>query len=718
VTRRPRLRALARRLGILPAYYDMHGKLRRTTDDARAAVLDAMGYDTSSEDTATLALAAIDDRERRRLVTPVRVLRGTRPPGSLTVAIPADLAGPIEWRIEVVDESGRTTRHAGRRAGAARAARLPFPARIRGGYATVRVFLRGRGPDRTDEQLVVVPPASCYSVAQALGGRRAFGLMANLYTVRSGTNWGAGDLGDLTRLCAWAARRHADFVGVNPLHALRNRAGSESPYAPVSRLFRNPLYLDVTAIPELASCEPARRLLAAPAFRDELSRLRAGDRVSYEQVMGLKRRVLDLLHAGFVTRHGGGRTARGRAYGKYVAGEGEALTDFATFAALEEHLADTRPALRADSSDWPVDYRDPRSARVRRFRDENPHAIDFHRYLQFELDRQLSEAAAAADAGMRLGLLGDLAIGSASAGSDRWSFQDLFVTGLEIGAPPDDFAPEGQAWGLPPLHPVRLQERRFDYWIRLVRAAVRHYGALRIDHVMGLFRQFCIPRGRSGTEGAYIRFPADELLAILAVESERHRTVIVGEDLGTVPMGFANVLRRWGILSTKVLYFERGPGGAFNPASRYSRRALVTANTHDQAPLAGFVTGRDLVLRRMAGALPSDEALSRAVAERERDRRRLIERLARAGALDPRDATSEAALVQAVYRFLATTPAPLLGLSLDDLAGERDPVNLPGVPQHQHPSWTRRMGRTLEELAGDAAIGRLLDDVAARTSEK
>ncbi len=709
---RPRLRALARRLGILPHYHDLRGTLRRTSDGARAAVLAAMGYDVSSEQRAAAALAAIDRRERRRLVAPVRVALGSRPPRSLAVAIPADLPGPIEWRIAVTDESGRTTRRAGRRTATAPEARLPFPQPVRGGYATVRVALHARGHHRTDEQLVIVPPASCYAVDRALRGRRAIGLIANLYTVRSGANWGAGDLGDLSRLCSWAAGRRADFVGVNPLHALRNRPGGESPYAPVSRLFRNPLYLDVTAVPELASCEPARRLMASAAFREDLARLRHADRVQYQGVMTIKRRVLELLHAEFLARHGGGRTTRGRAYAAYLAGEGEALTDFATFMALEEHFRASRPALRADWSTWPSGYHDPRSEQVRRFRDDQTQAVAFHRYLQFELDRQL--AGAAADAGMRLGLMGDLAIGSGYEGSDGWSFHGLFVPRLEIGAPPDDFAPEGQAWGLPPLDPMRLRERRFDYWIRVVRAALRHHGAVRIDHVMGLFRQFWIPRGRAGNEGAYVRFPGDELLAILAVESERHRTVIVGEDLGTVPSGLSAVLRRWGILSTKVLYFEREPDGAFRPASRYARRAFVTANTHDQAPLAGFVTGRDLELRRKAGAIPSDDALSHALFERDRDRRRLLERLVRAGTLDPRDAEDTAALVRAVYRFLATAPASLLGVSLDDVAGERDPVNLPGVSQRRHPSWTRRMGRTLEEVTADPDVGELVSEVAGR----
>jgi 4-alpha-glucanotransferase len=345
--------------------------------------------------------------------------------------------------------------------------------------------------------------------------------------------------------------------------------------------------------------------------------------------------------------------------------------------------------------------------------------VDFHRWLQFETDRQLGEAAERArEAGLAIGLYQDLAIGTAPAGSDTWSFPDLFIRGACVGAPPDPYAATGQNWGLPPIDPRRLKEEGYRYFIRLIRAAFRHAGALRIDHVMGLFRSFWIPDGHSGADGAYVRYPSEDLLGILALESVRNHALVVGEDLGTVPPDVPPALAKWGVLSSKVLYFERGDAGSFAPAERYAPEALATANTHDMATLAGYWAGRDVELRADVGLItPADVASARD--ERARDKRELLRALARARVLEERvdpDAEdpqiSVAELRGAVHDFLALTPSVLVGIALDDVAGELEPVNVPGVGQEQHPSWTRRMGKSLTELREDpetsVGIGRKL----------
>jgi 4-alpha-glucanotransferase len=317
-----------------------------------------------------------------------------------------------------------------------------------------------------------------------------------------------------------------------------------------------------------------------------------------------------------------------------------------------------------------------------------------------------------------VGLYQDLAIGTSPAGSDTWSFPDIFVDGVTIGSPPDPYSATGQNWGLPPIDPRRLAQNGYRYFIRLVRAAFRHAGALRIDHVMGLFRAFWIPEGHAGTDGAYVRYPSNDLLGILALESVRHNALVVGEDLGTVPPEVPPALAKWGLLSSKVLYFERGDAGAFLPADRYGADALATANTHDMATLAGFWEGHDIELRAQVGLLEPD-AVDAARTERARDKRQLLRRLAEARVLpsgvDPNAADLQIAsadLRGAVHDFLALTPSVLVGVALDDVAGERDPVNVPGVGGDRHPSWTRRMTKSLEELRTDAdtevALGRKL----------
>jgi 4-alpha-glucanotransferase len=436
--------------------------------------------------------------------------------------------------------------------------------------------------------------------------------------------------------------------------------------------------------------------------------------------MAVKVPILEALHDVFVER---GDPDRQRAYDEWCAQREPELTDFATYMSLAlgsgTHDAGHESPLGTDWREWPTSYRDPRSADVREFRRLNADLVDFHRWLQFETDRQLGEAAEHARAGgLTIGLYQDLAIGTSPAGSDAWSFPELFVRGVTIGAPPDLYSATGQNWGLPPIDPRRLAENGYRYFIRLVRAAFRHAGALRIDHIMGLFRAFWIPEGRTGTDGAYVRYPSDDLLGILALESVRNRAPVVGEDLGTVPPEVPPALAKWAMLSSKVLYFERGDGGSFAPPSRYAADALATANTHDMPTLAGFWEGRDIELRTAVGLIEKD-AVDAAREERARDKRQLVRALAAAGVLDERaDGDAEhpqipsAELRGAVHDFLASTPSVLVGVALDDIAGEKEPVNVPGVSPDKYPSWTRRMGKSLRELREDpeteVALGTIL----------
>ena len=304
---------------------------------------------------------------------------------------------------------------------------------------------------------------------------------------------------------------------------------------------------------------------------------------------------------------------------------------------------------------------------------------------------------------MAIGLYPDLALGSARGGAETWAFPGLFAEGASLGAPPDDFSPQGQDWAIPPLDPLRLREQGFAFFRQLLRAAFAHAGALRIDHVLGVFRLYWIPRGRPASEGAYVRQPARELLAILAQESARQGALVVGEDLGTVPPGTQARLARHGILSSRVLYFERQAGG-FRPSRSYSRRALATANTHDLVPLAGFASGRDLVLRRRAGAIPSERALRTALAERAASARALARRLVAEGLLRDRAAGRACARRGRLRAFSRAPPARSSRSRSTTPSAKTEPVNLPGVGPREHPSWTRRMSLSLESLSAHPGL--------------
>lgn len=707
--RRPRdrgrraLRDLADRAGIIAEYIDQTGRERRATKDrTRVALLAAMGYDVSSDEAVARSLSAFRAEEEDRVLPPIRVTTDAGEP--IPCRLPRGWSSRAEWELEITDEQGRVTREAGR-SGIRPRRRIEIrPRRTPGlGYHSLRLTVEARGAVAEGRQRLVVVPPRFIDAQTVLGGERAVGLTANLYAVRSGRNWGVGDIGDLRALSDWAAQIGAAFIGVNPLHALRNAGRAISPYGPVSRLFRNVIYLDVEAVPEYAESGDARA--AFERVRPRVAELRNATHIDYEKVMSAKRPVLEALHRAFVERHRDRDTPRGREYAAYLEAQGEPLDAFATWCVLDEK-EEGRPWTK-----WPADLRDPKGAAVRSFRERERERVDFHRWLQFELDRQLGEAQHHAKSlGLPIGLYQDLAIGAAPDGSDTWMNRGLFLDSVAIGAPPDPYAIEGQNWGLPPINPHRLAADGYGYWIALVRAALRHGGALRIDHVLGLFRQYWIPEGMRGADGAYVRFPANDLLGILALESLRANALVVGEDLGTVPPEVPPALDRWGMLSSKVLYFEMdGKHGRFKPPESYPRLALTTANTHDMPSIAAFWREHDIDLRAKVGAIPTKRAVANARKERASAREALAVTLVDEGLWPASDEPKpDATLRGAVHALLRRTPSWLVGLSLDDLAGEVEPVNLPGVPPDRWPSWTRRMAMSLEELTVSPDVQRAL----------
>ena len=676
------LERLARRAGVLPFYLEAGSRRRIVAgEQSTVAILAGLGLDGSSEAAAAETLKRLDGERRQRLIEETRVV-GAGAVAGRTLAVcgaAAEQASGRRWHLQVELEDGEKIETQGRSLPADGRLRLP---ELAAGYHRIPLHVG----DRSACQSRIVVPPRCVAPGERLGREQACGLIANLYSVRSERNWGFGDLTDLAVLAEWGAKAGADFVGVNPLHAIRACGDAISPYSPISRLYRSFLYLDPDAIPEVAA-------LADPSLAAQARKLRATRRIEYELVRRAKLEVLRKAFERFEARPSG--DPRRRELRRYVRQQGGTLLDFATFSALGAGFdgGEDWPA-------WPVEYHNPAGAAVRRFRREHRREIDFHCWIQLELDRQLAACAdRAAQAGMRLGVYQDLAIGTAGGGSDAWSHRSMFATGVSVGAPPDSYSTLGQDWGFPPLDPAALRRDGYRYWIRLLRNAFAHAGALRIDHILGLFRQFWIPAGAPPADGVYVRFPTADLLGILALESRRAGAVVVGEDLGTVPPGVPAVLARHGVLSSRVVYFEQGRGGSFRPASSYPANALVTVNTHDLSPLAGWAEGVDLQLRARAGAVRDDRELRTMLRRRRRDAQALRRRLLTERLLPSRGRVTADRFREAVHAFLRRTPAKLVGMALDDLAGEREPVNLPSVPPDRYPSWSRKMTRGVESLS-------------------
>lgn len=698
------MRELADRLGIIPEYLDQTGRqVRRTADFTREVLLSIMGFDAPTENAALGWLDELDHEERETIIAPVRVVeRDDRTTNKVRVQLPSGVA-TADVDVTLEEETGHVWRV---QQAVRRSAMLELPTRAAYGYHKITARVRAPQGEWHAEQALIIVPSSCVTPAMQLDGRKVMGVVANLYAVRRENDWGVGDLSTFTQLVEWAGARGAAFVGVNPLHALFNRGWDISPYSPVSRLFRNPIYIDVEQVPELPHSDRARALLQSPSVQQRLRELRAKKLVDYDAAIVLKERVLTELHRTFRERAASAGAPRAHEYAYFSRLREPEITRFATWMAIAEDSGSP------DWRDWPEPLRDPESAAVKAYRDSHAEQVDFHRWMQFEAHRQLGVVALRARAlGMDVGVYQDLAIGTSLGGSDTWSYSDLFLSGASVGAPPDPYSATGQTWGLPPINPRSLRQQRYRYWIQLVRRAFEHAGALRIDHVMGLFRMFWIPDGGTGQDGAYVRFPSADLLGIVALESVRHNALVVGEDLGTVPKEVPPALEKWGILSSKVLYFERDARG-FKPAKRYSKLALATANTHDMPTLAGFWAERDIELRAHVGLLRTKDEVRKAKAERAADKKALL-RLLR---LSPPRRFEESQfwlrLVAAAHEFLCSTPSDLVGLSLDDLIGEVDPVNVPGVGPDKYPSWRRKTRMTTEEISWNFEVE---DAISCRT---
>ncbi|WP_018487203.1 MULTISPECIES: 4-alpha-glucanotransferase [unclassified Streptomyces] len=541
---------------------------------------------------------------------------------------------------------------------------------------------------------------------------RTHGFLVQLYSLLSARSWGMGDLGDLADLAAWAGRTlGSGFVQVNPLHAaFPGRPTDPSPYRPSSRRFPDPVHLHVESIPEYGQLHDRAILddLRQDAAALSEAVLNKGALIDRDAVWELKRQALELIAEVPLTP---GRRA---AYCDFLAEQGRALEDHALWCALaEEHGPDWHA--------WPEPLRDPRSPATARARSRLLDRVDLHCRLAWLTATQLADAQRAAeDAGMEIGIVHDLAVGVHPAGADTWAQRDLFAHGMSVGAPPDAFNARGQDWGLPPWRPDALAATGYAAFRGLLRGLLAHAGALRIDHVMGLFRLWWVPEGRPPTDGTYVAYDAEAMLAVLVLEAHRADAVVVGEDLGTVEPGVREALARRGVLGTSVLWFERDWGGDGRPLApeKWRQDCLATATTHDLPSTAARLTGDHVTLRHRLGLLT--RTLEEELTEDVTATAEWLALLARLRMLPEGDG-DEPAAVRAVHRFLAATPARMIGVWLPDTVGDRRPQNLPGT-WDLYPNWRLPIADpeghpvTLEEITASPRLHALMEVLRPRRS--
>jgi 4-alpha-glucanotransferase len=542
--------------------------------------------------------------------------------------------------------------------GTTRQVRAHLPTDVPAGYHELTPLGHSASPTR-----LIVSPGRCHLPPNL----RIWGWTAQLYAARSEESWGMGDLSDLRRFARWAQGQGAGLVLINPLHATAPLLPQEpSPYSPSSRRYLNPLYLRIDKIPGATRLDQDIRRLTARGRALNQDRL-----IDRDQVFRLKQEALQLLWSYFDGDPD---------FDRFVAEAGKALRQFALFSVVaERHGADWRQ--------WPEQYRRPDSPDVEKYAGIEPDRVQFHEWLQWLMNRQLAQAAEFTP------IMQDLPVGFSPGGADAWIWQDLIAGDMSIGAPPDLHNAGGQNWGLPPFIPHKLREAAYDPFIQTIRAVLHRAGGLRIDHVMGLFRLWWVPQGQKPKEGAYVRYPADDLLAIIALESQRAGAIVVGEDLGTVEAGVREKMSEHDMLSYRLLWFEDQP-----PAD-YPEKALAAVTTHDLPTLVGVWTGADLEAQRHAGVTPDR-------AGNEQFRSKLVE----AGEIEE-DADVTEAIMKTVEQ-LADAPSMVVMAELETACVAAERPNMPSAAG-RYPNWSLALPVPLEELER-AALPRTLAEILNR----
>jgi len=694
--------------GIQPEYWDIWGQRHLTPPETKKAIIESFGVRADSREALDHAVEERSRAEWSRLLPPCLVISESLQPLEAYVQVPIRLDA-AEVRVDFRWEDGaRDVYHvplhqfpstATAEFDGERYARkpLPLPEHLPLGYHSLEVSVDGLSATM---RLIVAPDR-----AYLPDGLRGAGIAFALYGVRSKRNWGCGDFCDLAGVIDWVADEvGAGFIALNPLHAIHNRRPyNTSPYLPTSVFYQNFLYLDVESVPDFARSPRARRLWASPAVEEEIRQLREAPFVEYERVHALKLKFLKLLFVEFLREYRSG-SPRAREFQDYIAREGDLLERYATYSAFDEWIRKRNPEIWV-WTDWPEAFRDPESKETSAFRQKHWRSVMFYQYLQWQVDLQLEAAQRHARAkGMSIGLYHDLALATDRYGSDLWAHRSFFATGCRVGSPPDDFSPRGQDWAFPPPNAQRHRESGYQLFIESIRKNCRHGGALRIDHAMRFFRLYWIPDGADATRGAYVRDYAEDLIRIVALESVRQRVIVIGEDLGTVEPSVRETLAKFGILSYRLLYFEKDQRGEFRGGSQYPQQALVSSTTHDLPTLAGFWINEDIEARRRAGILPDEASYQAQLAARILEKQKMLDSLLRERLLPdwfPRSAREIPELTgelhNAVVGFLASTPSMLLLINQEDLTKEPEQQNLPGTTW-QYPNWSRKMHFRLDEL--------------------
>lgn len=682
-----RLEQAALTAGISPNYINAHGKPQSISAQTKQRLLDAMHPVPAAVSAAPVpAVQVFIHGKKKRLV----------------------VSGKGQYQWQLTTEAGKT--YQGEVSGGDD---LPLPGGLALGYHSLTLTQK----KQQWTCRVIIAPARCYEPQALRDGKKLWGACVQLYTLRSENNWGIGDFGDLKQMLTGVGERGGAFIGLNPIHALYPAyPESASPYSPSSRRWLNIIYIDVNAVEDFAQSKAAQAWWKKAATQKALRAARESEWVDYSAVTALKLTALRMAWQGFSQRGEGDEQFA--AFRAFVEQEGDSLYWQAAFDALHAFQVQEDP-LRWGWPAWPQGYQSIDSPEVKAFCQQHADEVNFYLWLQWLAFTQFAECWQTSQGyQMPIGLYRDLAVGVAEGGAETWCDRELYCLKASVGAPPDILGPLGQNWGLPPMDPHVMQTRGYAPFVDLLRANMKNCGALRIDHVMSMLRLWWIPYGETADQGAYVHYPVDDLLAILALESHRHQCMVIGEDLGTVPQEIVGKLRRSGVYSYKVLYFENDDK-VFHAPEAWPEQSMAVATTHDLPTLRGYWESGDLTLGKTLGLYPDEELLSGLYDDREQAKQGLLTALHQHGCLPQRAGKKalrmpmSSILNRALQRYIADSNSALLGLQPEDWLDMSSPVNVPGTSD-QYQNWRRKLAVSLEEMFADETVNRLIKDLDRR----
>ena len=726
------LQQLVEMRGIETQYVDAWGKPATIAESSKAKLLNTLGYDTESDEKIQSQIAYDIQSVWLSPLNPVHVIRSNEPL-HCAVRLPIELVND-EHVMTITCENGDTHEHRFVPIDAPMSTMahidevefheyiiaLPFTLPL--GYHSLTLSADGDG--FATSRLIIAPHA-CYTPQSVKEGKKIWGLSVQLYCVRSEKNWGIGDFSDLSLLIENAANVGADFIGLNPIHALYPaNPNACSPYGPSSRRWLNYLYIDATAV-EGFEDEGVQAIVNDPAFQTTLAHARQVEHVDYDAVAHLKITALKAIFDVFDARYLRKNTKQNKAFKAFVSEGGESLDMLAVYDALQSHLKEDGK----ESWGWPVfpeQYKDYHNPAVAKFKKAHGKEVKFYLFLQWIAAQQLEASSQKAkDCGMTIGLYRDLAVGVSEGSAEIWGNKDLYCTNTSVGAPPDVLGPLGQNWGLPPMDPRKLYEQAYQPIIDLFAANMASSGSLRIDHVMALLRLWWVVKGDDAKEGGYVYYPVDDLLGILALESHRNESLVIGEDLGTVPEEIRAKLADNGVYSYRVFFFEQAEDGGFFSPSHYPIQSMSTLTTHDMPTLIGYWHCLDLELGKDIGLYPTDEILDVLYADRHQQKQAILNTLHGHGSVseevghDVNMTGMTKALNFGMQVHMAGGSSALLSLQLEDWLEMDKPVNIPGT-FNEYPNWRRKLIRNIEDIFDNhdiTALAARLTDARLKASK-